>query len=101
MSTITVEEIAVGEHIVAEPTKQDLLLHFGWVRVVPFTVDHAFVAGKIEAALQKEPSVNQDRINSLKGDLLIAGVAKTLDAPIVTRNTDDFELFEGVTVETY
>ena len=75
--------------------------NFGWVRILPFTVEHAYVAGEIEAELRADPDVQQDRINSLMGDLLIAGVARSIDAPVVTRNVEDFERFDGVSVEEY
>lgn len=100
-STINVKEIAVGAHTVSDPTREELLADFGWVRILPFTAEHAYVAGKIEAGLRADSDIQQDRINSLMGDLLIAGVARTIDAPVVTRNVEDFELFDGVSVEEY
>lgn len=100
-STINIKEIAVGAHLVDDPTHEEILTDFGWVDIRPFSTDHAYFAGEIEAQLQDDPEFRQDRINSLMGDILIAGVALTLDAPIVTRNVDDFEPFDGVSVETY
>jgi predicted nucleic acid-binding protein len=100
-STINVKEIAVGAHLVEDPTYHEILTDFGWVDIRPFSTEHAYFAGEIEAQLQDDPEIRQDRINSLMGDILIAGVAVALDAPIVTRNVDDFELFDGVSVETY
>lgn len=100
-SAINVEEIAVGAHTIADPTKEEIATDLGWVRVLPFTMDHAYFAGEIEAGLQEKPDIQQDRINSLMGNVLIAGVARAIDAPIVTRNTDDFALFNGVSVESY
>lgn len=100
-STINVKEIAVGAHTVSDPTREELLADLGWVRILPFTSEHAYVAGEIEAGLRADPDIQQDRINSLMGDLLIAGVARAIDAPVVTRNVEDFELFDGVSVEEY
>jgi predicted nucleic acid-binding protein len=33
--------------------------------------------------------------------VLVAGTARALDAPVVTRNVDDFAHFGGVDVESY
>ena len=55
----------------------------------------------LEAQFQKDPEVNQDKIYSLAGDLLIAAVAKATGAAVVTQNVDDFEQFDGVEVESY
>lgn len=100
-STINIKEIAVGAHLVGEPTHEGILTDFGWVDIRPFSTEHAYFAGEIEARLQDNPEFRQDRINSLMGDILIAGVATALDAPIVTRNVEDFDMFDGVSVETY
>jgi predicted nucleic acid-binding protein len=100
-STTNVKEIAVGAHTVSDPTVEELLADLGWVRILPFTAEHAYFAGMLEADLRADPDVQQDRINSLIGDLLIAGVARAIDAPVVTRNVEDFGLLEGVAVEEY
>lgn len=100
-STINIKEIAVGAHLVDDPTLEEVLTDFGWVDIRPFSAEHAYFAGEIEAQLQDDPEVRQDRINALMGDVLIAGVAMALDAPVVTQNVDDFELFDGLSVETY
>ncbi|WP_197075919.1 type II toxin-antitoxin system VapC family toxin [Halostagnicola sp. A56] len=63
--------------------------------------EHAFVAGELEAELHQNEHINKDKINSLAGDVLIAAVAKETGATVVTQNTDDFQLFDGVTVESY
>lgn len=78
---------------------EELLADLGWLRVLPFTAEHVYAAGEIETNLHADPDVQQDRINSLMGDLLIAGVARAIDAPVVTRNVTDFERFDGVSVE--
>lgn len=100
-STINVKELSVGAQLVESPTKESVLNDLGWVRILPFTADHAYHAGKIEAALREKDDIRQDRLNSLWGDVLIAGVAGAIDATIVTKNVDDFELFDGITVESY
>ena len=74
---------------------------FGWLSVVPFDAKHAFLAGQLEADLRRRDGVNQDRINALAGDILIAAVAKGANAAVVTQNVEDFSLFDGVSAETY
>jgi predicted nucleic acid-binding protein len=71
------------------------------VNIIPFQTEHAFLAGQVEAELHRDESVNQDKINSLTGDVLIAAVAKETGATVVTENKDDFEFLGDVSVETY
>lgn len=98
---ISMKELAVGIHQARnEPTIADLQADLGWVEVVPFSTRHAFYAGKIEEALDRQ-GVPQDRLNALGGDVLIGGVALAEDATVVTENTDDFELLPDVPVESY
>ncbi|MGQ4555815.1 PIN domain-containing protein [Halobellus sp. GM3] len=100
-TTLNLEEIAVGRALQGELDRHEIRSTFDWVRTVPFDVDHAFVAGELEAELHRDPEINGDKINSLAADVLIAAVAKEANATVVTRNVDDFELFDGVSVETY
>lgn len=100
-STICVKELAVGKHLIGAPSRADLTANYGWLRIVPFTVEHAYHAGALEATLHDDPAVNRNGISSLSGDVLIAGVARSLDATVVTRNVEDFERFEGVAIESY
>jgi predicted nucleic acid-binding protein len=100
-TTLNLKEIAVGRELQGAFDREGILSTFGWVALVPFDVEHAFVAGELEAELRRSDGMNQDRINSLTGDILIAAVAKESGAAVVTRNTADFELFDGVAVETY
>jgi predicted nucleic acid-binding protein len=100
-TTLNLKELAVGRALQDELDRHEIRSTFDWVRLVPFSVDSAFFAGELEADLYADPDINQDKINSLTGDLLIAAVAKETDATVVTRNTGDFELFDGVSVETY
>jgi predicted nucleic acid-binding protein len=100
-TTLNVKEIAVGRDLQGKLDRHEILSTFGWLDIVPFGTDHAVIAGQLEAALHRDESVNQDRINSLAADLLIAAVAKERGATVVTENTDDFELLDDVSVETY
>lgn len=100
-TTLNLKEIAVGRDLQGELDRHEILSTFEWVDVVPFRTEHAFVAGQLEADLHRDRDVNQDRINSLTGDVLIAAVARERGATVVTRNVDDFERFEGVSVEAY
>ncbi|WP_331233659.1 type II toxin-antitoxin system VapC family toxin [Natronorarus salvus] len=100
-STICLKELAVGKHLVGSPTRADLTANYGWLRIVPFTLDYAYEAGALEAALHDDPGVNRDGIDSLSADALIAGTARSLGATVVTRNVSDFERFEGIAVESY
>ncbi|WP_276257975.1 type II toxin-antitoxin system VapC family toxin [Haloglomus litoreum] len=100
-TTLNLKEIAVGRQLQGAFDRQEILATFDWLTVVPFDIDHAFVAGELEAVLRRTESPNQDRVNAVLGDLLIAAVARDLDAAVVTENVDDFETFGGVAVESY
>jgi hypothetical protein len=100
-TAVNLKEIAVGRELQSAFDREEILTTFGWLSVVPFAAEDAFAAGQLEAGLRRREEPNQDRINALAVDLLVAGVAKRLNAPIVTRNTDDFETFDGVNVESY
>ena len=99
-STLCVEELAVGKHVAGDPTGADVLAPYGWVAVVPFRTDHAIVAGEMETELHADESVNRDYIDAVAGDLLIAAVARAMDATVVTNNREDFDRFD-VAVEGY
>ena len=99
-STLCIKELAVGMHVVGDPTRADVLAPYSWLEVIPFRTDHAIVAGEMEAELHADESVNRDHINAAAGDLLIAAVARTMDATVVTNDRDDFDRFD-VTVEGY
>lgn len=100
-TTLNIKEIAVGRALQGQYDPHEIRSTFEWVDIVPFRIDHSFVAGQFEAALHRMEGVNQDKINALAGDLLIAAVANAAGATVVTKNTDDFEFFEGVSVESY
>ena len=100
-TTLNIKEIAVGRELQGQLSRAEIQSAFDWVRIVPFEAEHAFVAGELEATLHRNESVNQDKINALAGDLLIAAVAKEQNATVVTENINDFEQFDGVSVEEY
>ena len=100
-TTLNTKEIAVGRAIQGELDPFEIRSTFEWLTVVPFRFEHAIHAGELEARLHENDEINQDRINSLTGDALIAAVAREIGATVVTQNEDDFQLFDGVTVETY
>jgi len=100
-TTLNIKELAVGRAVRGKLEPAEIHSTFAWTTIVPFQAEHAFIAGELEAKLHQRERVNQDKINSLTGDLLIAAVAKEAGATVVTRNTDDFQLFEGVSAESY
>jgi predicted nucleic acid-binding protein len=95
--TIAFHELAVGEALTREESKEAVLANLGGFDVRPFTSDHAYESATIESDLRQRGAYD----TSLSDDILIAGVARSLSVPVVTRNTDHFESFEGVTVESY
>lgn len=100
-TTINVEELAVGVHLVEDdPTEAAVVGDLGWLRIVPFGVDDAYHAGKIEARLLDDETVDADRIDALAGDILIAGAAESRDATVVTENVEDFRTLDAA-VESY
>ena len=100
-TTLNLKEIAVGRELQEKGDPHEILATFEWVRIIPFRTEHSFVAGQLEAALHRDDHINQDKINSITGDLLIAAVAKEMGATVVTKNVDDFEVLPGVSVESY
>ncbi|WP_138005234.1 PIN domain-containing protein [Halalkalirubrum salinum] len=100
-TTINIKEIAVGRALQNSLDSFEIRSAFDWLTICPFTAEHAFIAGKLEKNLHRNESVNSDKINALAGDVLIAAVAKEMDATVVTQNVGDFAIFDGVSVETY
>lgn len=96
-STVTFAELAVGEIMAREESKEDILSDLGWLDIRPFTVEHAYEAASIEAILRDCGEYEERLVN----DIQIGGTARALDVPVVTRNTDHFERFDGVDVESY
>lgn len=100
-TTLNIKELAVGRAMQGKLDPYEIRSTVDWTTIIPFRAEHAFVAGELEAALRQNETINQDKINSLAGDVLIAAVAKETGATVVTRNTNDFELFDDVSVESY
>lgn len=100
-TTLNIKEIAVGREIQGKLDPVEIQSKFEWTTILPFQMEHAVTAGELEADFHRDETVNRDKINSLVGDLLIAAVAKEEGATVVTQNTDDFERFDGVAVESY
>jgi predicted nucleic acid-binding protein len=96
-STITFGELAVGEIMARDETKREILADLGWLDVRAFTIEHAYDAAAIEADLRDRGEYRATSAN----DIEIGGTARALGVPIVTRNVEDFERFDGVVVETY
>lgn len=100
-TTLNIKEIAVGRELQGKLNRQEILTTFEWLTLIPLQADHAFVTAELEAELHRENSVNQDKINALAGDILIAGVAKDMGATVITENTTDFERFDTISVDGY
>ncbi len=100
-TTLNIKEIAVGREIQGMLDPVEVQTTFEWTTILPFQMEHAFILGELEAKFHQDKNINQDKINPLSGDLLIAAVAKEAGATVVTKNTDDFQLFDEVSVESY
>lgn len=99
-TTINLKEIAVGRKLTGQFDPVEIRSQFEWVRVVPITEAIAWEAAEIEATLYRDDSVEQDRINALAGDAIIAGAASNLGATVVSNDVDGFRTL-GVPVEAY
>lgn len=97
---ITVKELAGGRRRQERFDERELASTFDWVRVVPFDRRHAYEAAALAADLWDSDRTRR-QVEALAGDVLVAGAARALDATVVTRNTEDFEQFDGVTPEGY
>ena len=100
-TSLNIKEIAVGRAMQEKLDPYEIRSTFRWTTTIPFQAEHAMIAGELEAALHQNESINQNNINSVAADVLIAAVAKETDATVVTRDTDDFQIFEGVSVDSY
>lgn len=96
-TSINLKEIAVGLIAVDDAGFHEVRGALGWLDVVPFEPTHGYRAARIESELREDDAYEP----RLAGDLLIAGAAADLGAPVVTRDGDDFERFAGVPVESY
>lgn len=97
VSTISFQELAVGEVVAGDETLAAIRGHLGAFDIRSYTAEHAYEGAAIEAALRERGDYDP----ALARDVLIGGVARDLEAPIVTRNTDRFAKFDEVDVETY
>lgn len=99
-TTINLKEIAVGRRLQGELDPAEIRATFDWLEIHPFRPEHAFAAADLEAPLHDDETTNRAEVNSLAADVLVAAVAETTDATVVTRNTADFERL-GVDTEPY
>lgn len=97
VSTISFQELAVGEVAARNESLAGVLVHLGAFNVRAYTAEHAYHAAVIEAQLR----ASGDYEPVLARDVLIGGVARSLSVPVVTRNADHFSRFDGVDVEPY
>lgn len=97
VSTISLQELAVGEVVARDESLAAIRGHLGAFDIRPYTAEHAYEGAVIEATLR----TRGDYDPALARDVLIGGVARALEAPVVTRNEDHFAQFDDVTVETY
>ena len=69
----------------------------------PFEADEqiARVVGRMLEAMKRETLRTGDKVNGDEGDASVAATAHVLDEPVLTRNVADFEVLEGVEVETH
>jgi hypothetical protein len=100
-SAVCMKELAVGKHVIHEPTEADIAGDYGWLQIVPFTFEHAYTAGKMEAHLRTDDSVADRRLPRLAADVLIGATARRLGAAVVADDTSDYELLPGVDTESY
>ncbi|MBX0296763.1 type II toxin-antitoxin system VapC family toxin [Haloarcula nitratireducens] len=68
--------------------------------IIPFGSIMSLPPGRWKRTCANE-ELNQDKLNTLTGDLPIAAVAKDLGATVGTQNTAAFEVLDGVKVESY
>ncbi len=99
-TTVNLKEIAVGRKLTDEFDPVEIRSQFEWVRFVPITPSIAWEIAEIESQLYRDEAIEQDRINALAGDAIIAGAASELGATVVSNNVADFRLL-GVPVEAY
>lgn len=95
--TVVFQELAVGEIAARDGSKAEILGRLSGFDVRAFDADHAYHAAAIEAELRSAGSYDA----ALAVDVLVGGVARSLSVPVLTRNVDHFEQFDGVTVESY
>lgn len=93
--TIALYELFAGRlNVDEEATVEDLKQALDWATEVELTDVHAFEAAHVRRELNERGSRIQHP------DMLLAGVARALDAPIVTAD-GDFERVEGLRLENH
>lgn len=100
-TTLNLQEIAIGLEFSGDLDPVTVGTVFDWVEFVPFEPKHAYEAARLETTIRRDDSINGDKLNELTADVLIAAVGKHRNATIVTENVEDFELIDGVDVESY
>jgi predicted nucleic acid-binding protein len=94
---VAFQELAVGEVAARDRSRQQVLADLGPFNVRAYTAEHAYEAAAIESTLRLEDEYRP----ALADDIQIGGVARLLGVPVLTRNIEDFELFDGVRSEVY
>lgn len=97
VSTISFQELAVGEVSARGETLEAILSNLGAFDIRDYTAEQAYNAAVIEAELR----ANGKYEPVLARDILIGGVARTYSIPVVTSNITHFSRFDGVDVDTY
>jgi predicted nucleic acid-binding protein len=97
VSTLSLQELAVGEVLARDQSLQAILGHLGAFDVLEFTAKHAYAGAGIEATLRSNDTYEP----AFARDVLIGGVARALSVPVVTRDASHFARFDGVHVESY
>lgn len=92
ISTVAVFELASGSPAGIDNARKAL---FKTMRIIPFTYDHAEIAGVIDRRLKKKGK----EIGSL--DSMIAGAALYENEPLITANEKHFKRVEGLKLITY
>jgi predicted nucleic acid-binding protein len=66
-TTLNIKEIAVGRALQDERSLPEIRSTFEWVRIVPSDIEASFAAAELEAALQRDSSINQVTIHTASG----------------------------------
>jgi predicted nucleic acid-binding protein len=99
-TSLNIKEFMVGNIVAGqgpELTMHQIESEFDWLEIKPYIGPFGFEAAEIEAQLRNQGDYEED----LVGDILIGGAARDLQADVVTRNTDDFRMMPGVSVDRY
>lgn len=97
VSTISLQELAVGEITARDESLAAILNNLGAFDVRAYSPAHAYHAAGIEAELRAAG----DYEPALARDILIGGVARAHSVAVLTRNPKHFHRFTGVDVDAY